>query len=415
MGINRYIFFVGLRYFLLKRKDHFISFISTTSMVGIALGVAVLITALSIFNGFSKEIRSKILGITPHVTLRSFYGPLRNWQSLVDNLTTNPQISGVAPYISQHGLLSWQGSSKPVMVLGIDNQQIANVYPLENNLTSGKLDNLNAGSFNIFVGQELADHLGLEVGNEISLIIPKVNVSPVGVVPRIKKLKIAGIFKTGTPYDHNHIFLNILDAGKLYKMYAGISGIQIKLNNELLAKKIALQISKGFAYRYSVSDWTVEFGSFFEALKMEKTVMWCVLLLIIAVAAFNLVSSLIMLVTDKRSDIAILRVMGATPKGVMSIFMVQGGAIGFIGTVFGLILGLILAYNVTDIVNFLQNVFNVQFVSEENYWIGFVPSDIRFMDVFWVCCLSLLMSFIATIYPAYRASNVKPAEALRYE
>ncbi len=415
MGIPRYLFFIGLRYFLVKRKDHFVSFISTVSILGILLGVAVLITVLSVFNGFSKEIRLKILSITPHITLKNFFGPLENWQSVVDHLKQSKQITGVAPYISEHGLLTFQGYSIPVMVLGIDVSQIENVYPLDDNIISGSLSELIPGQFNVILGQDLANNLAIHNNDEIALIIPQVNVSPLGVMPRIKKFKVAGIFKSNTQYDQNYIFMNILDASKLYKMQPGITGIQIKVSDELAAKKHASEINAGFNYKYFVSDWTQDFSTFFEAMKMQKTVIWCVLLLIIAVAAFNLVSSLIMLVTDKRSDIAILRVMGATNKEIMLIFMIQGTAIGLIGTVGGLIIGLILAYNVTDLVNFLQNLFNVQLPLEETFLIGYVPSCIQYRDVFWICALSLFMSIIATLYPAWRASNVKPAEALRYE
>ena len=415
MKITRYLFFIGLRYFLVKRKDHFVSFISTVSMLGIALGVAVLITVLSVMNGFSKEIRAKILSITPHITLKSFSGTLNSWQVIIDDLKKINQVTGIAPYIAQHGLLAWGGYSKPVMVIGIDALQIENIYPLNNNVVTGSISELQPNRFNILLGQDLADSLGIQVNDTVALIIPQVNISPLGVMPRIKKLKIGGIFKSSTPYDQNHIFLNISDASKLYKMQSGITGIQMKIIDELAVKKISSQISSMFNHQYSVSDWTLEFSAFFEAMKMEKTVMWCILLLIIAVAAFNLVSSLIMLVTDKRSDIAILRVMGATYKEIMLIFMIQGSAIGLIGTVAGLIIGLVLAYNVTDLVDFLQNIFNVKFVSEEAYFIGFVPSDIHGWDVFWICALSLFMSFVATLYPAWRASNVKPAEALRYE
>ena len=415
MGIPKYVFFVGLRYFLIKRKDHFVSFISTVSILGIALGVAVLITVLSVFNGFSKEIRAKILSITPHITLRNFFGPLKNWQSVVDDLKNFKQITGAAPYISEHGLLAFQGYTVPAVVVGIDTLQIENVYPLNNNIVKGNLSELIPGKFNVILGQDLANNLAIHIDDEVALIIPQVNVSPLGVMPRIKKFKVTGIFKSNTQYDQHHIFLNILDASKLYKLQSGITGIQIKVTDELAAKQHASQISVAFDHKYFLSDWTQDFSAFFEAIKMQKTVTWCILLLIVAVAAFNLVSSLIMLVTDKRPDIAILRVMGATSKEIMLIFMIQGSAIGLIGTISGLIFGLILAYNITDLVNFLQNIFNIKFISEEMYLIGFVPSDIHVKDLVWICGLSLFMSIIATLYPAWRASNVKPAEALRYE
>lgn len=413
--MSKFLLFVGLRYFLVKRKDHFVSFISFVSILGISLGVAVLITVLSVFNGFSKEIRAKLLSITPHVTLRNFFGPLENWQQVVDQLKQSSQVTGVAPYISAHGLLAFQGYSVPVIVLGIDTNQITNIYPLQNNIVSGDLLKLSPGQFNVILGQDLANNLAIHNQDEVALITPELNVSPLGVMPRIKKFKVAGIFKSNTQYDQNHIFLNISDASKLYKLQAGITGIQIKLTNELIAKKLASKINSEFNHRYWVSDWTQDFSAFFEAIKMQKTVTWCILLLIVAVAAFNLVSSLIMLVIDKRSDIAIFRVMGATNKEILLIFMIQGAAIGFIGTLIGLIFGLMLAYNITDLVNFLQNLFHVQFISEEAYFIGFVPSDIYMVDVVWICGLSLLMSLMATLYPAWRASNVQPAEALRYE
>lgn len=416
MRIPRYLFFIGLRYFFVKRKDHFVSFISAISIVGIALGVAVLITVLSIFNGFSKEIRAKILSINPHITLRSFNGPLNNWQNILEELKTLKDITGVAPYISEHGLLSFQGHSIPVGAIGIDAAQIDNIYPLANNITAGNLASLSrAGNFNLMLGQDLAEHLSINLNDEITLMTPKINVSPVSIMPRIKKFKITGIFKSNTPYDQHHIFLNILDAGILYKLNQGITGIQIKLKDELLAKQYAAKISAIFDHKYFVSDWTQNFNAFFEAMKMQKTVTWCVLLLIIAVAVFNLVSSLIMLVTDKRPDIAILRVMGASSKEIMLIFMIQGTFIGLIGTISGLIMGIILAYNITDLVNAIQELFHINFVSEELFMIGFVPSDIQSIDILWVCGLSLLMSMVATLYPAWRASNIKPAEALRYE
>ena len=415
MGIPRYLFFIGLRYFFVKRKDYFVSFISTVSIIGIALGVAVLITVLSVFNGFSKEIRAKILSFTPHVTLRNFWGPLDKWQAVVDQLKQNKEVIGVAPYVSEHGLLAFQGMNMPVMLIGIDALQIDNIYPLKNNIVSGNLSKLTPSKFNVILGEDLANRLSINLNDEIIIMIPEVNVSLVGITPRIKKFKVAGIFRSNTHYDQHHIFLNILDASKLYKLKSGITGIQIRLTNELLSKKYAIQISEKFNHKYLVSDWTQEFNAFFEAIKMQKTVTWCVLLLIVAVAAFNLVSSLIMLVTDKRPDIAILRVIGATNKEIMLIFMVQGTAIGLIGTISGLILGLILAYNITDLVNLIQQVFHIKLISEEAYFIGFVPSEIHIKDLFWVSGLSLFMSIIATIYPAWRASNVKPAEALRYE
>lgn len=415
MRINFYVFFVGLRYFFIKRKEHFGSFISLISTLGIALGVMVLITVLSVMNGFSKEIRAKILSTNPHITFKNYFGNLSNWESIVLDLKKDNQVSGVAPFIAQHGLLIFNGYSKPVMIIGIDPLQINNVYPLANNMVSGEIDNLTKHKFNIIIGKELADNLDLDINNTINLMVPAINVSPTGVDPRIKKMTIGGIFKAGTSYAQHHIFVNIRDIRKLYRIHNGITGIQLKVIDELKAPKIAHEISAKFEHKYSVVDWTLEFKAFFDALQMEKTVMGCILLLIIAVAGFNLVSSLIMLVMDKRSDIAILRVMGATSEEIMVIFMLQGSLIGLLGTLIGLIGGVLLANNITGLVNWLENLLKIQFVTEEAYFISFVPSDIHIRDVFWVVFGALFMSFIATLYPAWRASKIKPAEALRYE
>lgn len=417
MRINFYIFFIGFRYFFIKRKDHFGAFISLISVLGIGLGVMVLITVLSVMNGFSKEIRAKILSTNPHITLKSFYGILSDWQKVVLDLQKLPLVSGVAPFVSQHGLLMFHGYSKPVMVIGVDPLQINNVYPLADNMLRGEFKVLSQKTFNTIVSQELADSLGIEINEPINLIVPQLNVSPIGVNSRIKTMTIGGILKGGTtsPYTQNHIFLNLKDVSKLYKMYNGITGIQLKVKDELQAPAIAREINAKFDYKYSVIDWTLEFKAFFDALQMEKTVMGCILLLIIAVAGFNLVSSLIMLVMDKRSDIAILRVMGVTRQDIMYIFMLQGTLIGLLGTLIGLIGGVLLACNITRLVNWLEELLKIKFVTEEAYFINFLPSDLHIKDVVLVVSGALFTSFIATIYPAWRACNIQPAEALRYE
>lgn len=410
-----FFLFVGYRYAHSKRRNHFISFISLTSVLGIAIGVTALITVLSVMNGFNKEIRSKMLSVTPHIILRGLDVPLLNWQHLVPKILAEPGVVGAVPYILSQGLLVENGVVQPTVVRGIDPGLLDEVYPLRKNISSGSLDALQAGTFKVALGYYLAQGMGVEVGDQVTLLIPETNASIAGITPKYKRLKVAAIYKTGTSYDDRNIFINIKDADRMFKMHNSISGIQIRVVDELDAPKIAKALSYKFNNSYWISDWTNEYASFFEALNMEKTVMWCILLLIIAVAAFNLVSSLVMMVTDKRSDIAILRTMGATPKSVMGIFVAQGVIIGLVGTIIGLIGGLLLAYNVTAIVEQIQILFNVQFVSEEAYLIGFVPSQIRQTDIIVVCSISLIMSLLATIYPAWRAANIAPAEALRYE
>lgn len=384
-------------------------------MLGIAIGVTVLITVLSVMNGFNKEIRAKMLNVTPHIVLRGNDAPLNNWQGLLPQVMAEPGVAGAVPFIISQDLLMANGVSLPSMVRGVDPQLVNDVYPLGSKVTSGKLDDLRSGTFNVAMGKSLARALGVQVNDKVTLLIPDTTVTIAGVAPKFKRLTVAAIFSTGTSYDDRNVFINIKDADRLFKMHGTISGIQIRVHDELHAPAIARALDQKFDHKYWVADWASEYTSFFEALNMEKTVMWCILFLIIAVAAFNLVSSLVMMVTDKRADIAILRTMGATPAEVMGIFVAQGAIIGLIGTVLGLFFGLLLANNVTGIVEFIQGLLNVKFVSEDVYLIGFVPSQIKQFDVVFVCSISLVMSLLATIYPAWRAGNVAPAEALRYE
>jgi lipoprotein-releasing system permease protein len=411
-----FFLFVGHRYTRVKRKNHFISFISITSMLGIALGVAVLITVLSVMNGFSKEIRGQMLSVAPHITLRDFGGDLSSWRSVLKEVLKHPEIVGATPYINAHGMLVEQGKVQPVLVRGIEPKELNFVYPLENNMLHGDLDALLPGAFSVVLGRDLAQSLGVWVGDKVTLMAPEVRVTLAGMIPRIKRLEVVGIFSSGTNYDNRHAFMHLEDASKVYRMANNVSGIQIRVKDDLRAGIVARELSRQLDYKYWLPDWTTEFEHFFEAVKMEKTVMWCILLLIIAVAAFNLVSSLVMVVTDKRTDIAILRTMGASKRSIMGIFMVQGSIIGVVGTILGIIFGLLLAVNVTAIVEFVQQIFNVKFISEDVYFgIGYVPSDIQQGDVIWVSLISLVMSLIATIYPALRAGRIAPAEALRYE
>lgn len=409
--------FIGYRYTRAKRKNHFISFISLTSVIGVALGVSVLITVLSVMNGFNREIRAQMLSGTPHITVGKIGGSLHNWPKLMQRLQENQEVTGTAPFTLGQGMLSSAGTSRVqgVVVKGIDPQEVNAVYPLKQKMKQGDLASLQAGSYTMAMGRTLAQNMGVTVGDKVSLIVPEASVTPAGVLPRIKRFTLAGIFEIGDLYDGTQVFIHLADADKLFRMDGGVTGVQLKIKDELKAPQIAAMLNLDLDQQYWVTDWTQDFGSFFKALNIQKTVMLFILLLIIAVAAFNLVSSLVMMVTDKRPDIAILRALGASRRTIMGIFIAQGTVIGTIGTLFGVIFGLYMAYHVTGWTDFLQRTFNVELVARDVYLVNFLPSEVHMVDVIGVALAALAMCFLATLYPAYRAASIQPAEALRYE
>jgi len=409
--------FVGYRYIRSKRKNHFISFISLTSIMGVALGVSVLITVLSVMNGFNREIRAQMLSGTPHITVGKLKGPLLEWRALTDTLGSNAAVVGIAPYILGQGMLSSPTSKRVqgVLVKGIDPEQVNAVYPLVTRMKEGGLEALQAGQYNMMVGRSLAINLGIRLHDKISLIVPEASVTPAGILPRIKRFTVTGIFEMGDLYDGSQTFIHLQDADKLFRMSGGVTGVQVKLKEELEAPSVAAGFHQTLDEDYWVTDWTQEFGSFFKALQIQKTVMLCILLLIITVAIFNLVSSLVMMVTDKRSDIAILRALGASRCTIMGIFITQGSLVGLLGTLSGVLLGLYMAFHITEWADFLQRVLNVELISRDVYLVNFLPSEVHSADVIGVVLVTLLMSLVATLYPAWRAANIAPAEALRYE
>lgn len=409
--------FIGTRYAYVKRKNHFISFISLSSVLGVALGVGVLIAVLSVMNGFNREIRVQMLSGTPHITIGKIGGFLNNWSELKQKVQTLPDVEGAAPFIFGQAMLSKPAHSytQGVMVKGIDPQLISEVYPLKKKVIQGELNELAAGEFGVLLGRTTAEHFQVRVGDKISLIAPEASVTPVGIMPRIKQFTVVGVFEMGDLYDDKQIFINLEDASKLFRTQGAVSGLQLKVWEELQAPQIAQRIKASIGPEYWVVDWTYDFGNFFNALQIQKTVMSFILFLIIAVAAFNLVSSLVMMVTDKRADIAILRTLGASKLSIMGIFMTQGVIVGIVGTALGSGLGLFLATHVTQWVEKLQQFFQVDLVSKEVYLIGFLPSEIHVEDVLVIVATALIMCFMATLYPAFRAAAIQPAEALRYE
>lgn len=410
--------FIGYRYTRIKRKNHFISFISLTSVLGIALGVGVLIAVLSVMNGFNREIRHQILNGTPHITVGRLGSPLTEWSSLITTLKGNSKVIGATPYIIGQGMLSGQASGhvQGVLVKGIDPNLINEVYPLAKHMKAGQLDSLKSGEYGIILGNALARNFGVTVGDKVSLIAAEASVTPAGILPRIKRFTVVGIFEIGDLYDDKQVLVNLNDADKFFRMYGSVSGVQVKVQDELNAPIVARDLYQDLNSGFWVVDWTQDFGSFFNALKIQKTVMTFILLLIIAVATFNLVSSLVMVVTDKRGDIAILRTLGASRRSIMGIFVAQGGIIGVFGTLLGVILGLFLASNVTSWADKIQQTFNIELISKEVYGgVSFLPTEIHSVDIIYIALATLVMCFIATLYPAWRAASIQPAEALRYE
>lgn len=413
--------FVGLRYTRAKRKNHFISFISLTSMVGIALGVAALIVVLSVMNGFQAELRNRILGVASHIEITGINNQLSDWQRLAAPLSKQQHVLASAPYINAQGMLSFGQGVQGAMVRGVLPAAEDKVADLGSHMKAGSLNDLKAGEFGIVLGSDLAFNLGASIGDKVVVMSPQGQFTPTGVVPRIKQFKVVGLFQIGMyEYDAGLALIHIEDAAKLYRMGDNVSGLRLKIDDLYDAPQVSANIAESLTQnalqnQYYVSDWTQQHANFFKAVQMEKRVMFIILALIVAVAAFNIVSTLVMAVTDKRADIAIMRTFGASPRSIMGIFMVQGALIGIIGTIIGAVFGIVIALNIDVIVPFIERLFHVQFLAKDVYYISDLPSKLEWNDVITIVIMSFVLSLLATLYPSYKASTINPAEALRYE
>jgi lipoprotein-releasing system permease protein len=408
--------FVGLRYTRAKRRNHFISFISLTSMVGIGLGVAALIIVLSVMNGFQQELRTRILGVASHVQMTGPNNVLNDWQGLEARVRNAEHVQAAAPYIMAQGMLSYDQAVQGVIVRGILPAQETKVAELGEHMRAGALTDLRPGEFGIVLGSDLAHALGVFVGDKIVLMAPQGQFTPTGVVPRLKQFRIVGLFQVGMyEYDAGLALIHMEDAAKLYRMGDAVSGLRLKLDDLFMAPLVSRQLAQQLDGNYYVGDWTQQHANFFRAVQMEKRVMFIILALIVAVAAFNIVSTLVMAVTDKRADIAIMRTFGASPASIMKIFIVQGALIGVIGTVLGALLGIVIALNIDVIVPFIENMLGTKFLAKDVYYINDLPSQLLWTDVAMITMLSFALSLLATLYPSWRAAQTNPAEALRYE
>lgn len=409
-------FFIGLRYTRAKRRNHFISFISLMSMLGIALGVTALITVLSVMNGFETELRQRILGMTSHATISGFGAPLREWRSLSELANAHPRVIGSAPYIQREGMLIHGQQVHGSIIRGILPAEEPKVSTVGDKMSEGQLELLEDGEYRIILGVDLARILGVMLGDRVTLVTPSANVTIAGVLPRMRRFVVAGIFDVGMyEYDSAMAYIHLEDARRLYRMEGELTGLRLQLDDLFYAPHVSRELAAAIPGFYQVRDWTQYHANFFRAIQTEKTVMFIILMLIVAVAAFNIVSTMVMVVTDKTADIAILRTLGATPMTVLGIFMVQGTVIGFIGTVLGVMGGVSLALNVETIVPAIEAMLGTQFMPADVYYISDLPSELHLSDVVRITSLAFLISVLATLYPAWRASRTQPAESLRYE
>ena len=413
---NPYELYAGLRYTRAKRRNHFISFISLASMLGIAIGVTALITVLSVMNGFEKELRVRILGMASHATISALRGGLEDWQGVAKLADNNPQIEALAPYIEGEGMVKAGSDLTGTLLRGVLPEEEEKVSEIAQKMQVGKLSDLKAGDYKIVLGKELATTLGVDVGDKVDLMIPQASVTPAGVLPRFRRFTVSGVFSVGMyEFDRGLVLIHLADAQALYRMGTEVTGVRLKLYDLFKAPQVSRELAGDLPGIYYVSDWTRQHANFFRAVRTEKMVMFIILSLIVGVAAFNIVSTLVMVVQDKQADIAILRTLGATPRSIMAIFMVQGSIIGIVGTALGVVGGVALALNVPVLVPLLEQLTNQQFLSPDVYYISDLPSDLKLSDVLRIGALSLTLGLLSTLYPAYRASRTQPAEALRYE
>lgn len=410
------IFYIGLRYTRAKRRTQFISFITLTSVLGIALGVTALITVLSVMNGFEAELRERILGMTSHATVTGLDGQLTDWQNLDRIVKDYPHVQGSAPFVNGQVMINADRRVSGTMLRGILPEYEGKVSEVAENMKSGQLSDLIAGDYKIVLGGELAHYLGVVVGDKVTVISPQVNSTPAGILPRMRRFTVSGVFQVGMyEYDRNMALIHLDDAAKLFRLGDSISGLRLQLDDLFNAPQISREMAAKLYDHYRVSDWTQAHSNFFRAIKTEKRVMFIILLLIVAVAAFNIVSTLVMVVTDKRGDIAILKTQGLSSGSVMGIFIVLGSIIGVVGTGLGTVGGIALALNVETIVPAIEQFFGVQFMAADVYYISELPSKLEWTDVYSIAGMAFVLSLLATLYPAWQASQVNPAEVLRYE
>lgn len=414
MLTGNYSWIIGLRYLRAKRSQHFISVITFLSMAGIALGVAALIVVIAVMTGFREELQRQILGVTSHVVVQPFSGNMKDWAPVLERVAETPGVTGAAPYILRQAMVTARGVASGIVVRGIEPQLEKGVSNLHDNMKQGSMADL--GDFGIILGNNLANTMGVEVGDGVTLVAPTANVTVAGTLPRMKRFRVAGIFDSGMyEYDSSLAYIRLDDAQAFFQYGNRVSGIEVKTPHPDQATPVRLELDRRLAHLYWIRDWMQMNRNFFNALQMEKVTMFVILSLVVLVAAFNIVSSLIMVVMEKNKEIAILKTMGASSGGIIAIFVINGGIVGITGTLAGLGLGLLLSFNLEAAVGAIERALGIKLLNGDVYFIDHLPATVIPSDVAWITIASLLISLLATLYPAWRASRIDPVEALRYE
>lgn len=408
--------FIGLRYTRAKRRNRFISFISAMATLGIVLGVAAMITVLSVMNGFGDELRSRILGVVSHVTIEKKKGAFNDWRQVMQQVGAEKQVVGKAPYIDGQGMLSGDRGSRPVIVRGVIPEMEKSVSSVELHMVSGSIDDLVAGGYGIVIGRQLAWRLGVVPGSRVTLVANETMVTPAGLLPRFKQFTVVGIFELGQgEYDNGFAMIHMHDAARIYRKGNGVSGIRLQLDDLFGAIPMAVRLARLLGDGFKVEDWSKKHSSFFRALRIEKTAMFITMTLIIAVAAFNIIAMLTMLISDKRADIAILRTLGMSPNSAMTVFFYHGLLLGTAGTALGVLAGVLLSRNISSVIHFFEALSGQQLMSANVYYVSNIVADLQWSDVIAIAVSAFTLTLLAAVYPARRASMIQPAQALRYE